>query len=138
MFGNLGFSNYSSRKVARDKFENGDYLSTASVHDSEKPFETCLFASFLKCSSAVLEDYDTHEEAVAGHARWKARYLSGHISPDTKDGGTSDSTCLARRADDAMGDDPSYERMTTDSKETGRRLEVKKLQQQFDLEEPCD
>jgi hypothetical protein len=64
--------NYGERCVARNDYEWG-YISTARVSDGKQPIETCVshIAYWAKFScQAVVEAYDTKEQALEGHKKW--------------------------------------------------------------------
>ena len=61
--------NYEDRKVARDEYPWG-FISTASVTDGEKPFETAVQHSSYGRHMTIVENYSTREEAEAGHRKW--------------------------------------------------------------------
>ena len=68
MFGMIG--TYEQRKVARTEIEDG-FVSTARMTDTEKPFETGISHELYNEGYIVIvEQYDTKEEALAGHEKW--------------------------------------------------------------------
>ena len=74
----LDAGNYNSRKVGRDETPHG-FVSTVCVSDGVKPYETAVqdsryaHPSTGADSMVIVENYDTIEEAKAGHAKWVAK-----------------------------------------------------------------
>ena len=75
MFDFLFAADYSSRVVGRDDFDWG-FVSTASVTDGDHPYETAVSSRLYEDedgetdSMIIVEAYDSHEDAEAGHAKW--------------------------------------------------------------------
>ncbi len=62
--------NYEERKVARYE-ENGIIVDTCLVTDSDKPYETAIaHPNYNNGLFIIVADYDTKEEAAAGHTKW--------------------------------------------------------------------
>jgi hypothetical protein len=110
MFGFLkDIGNYSSRKVARDDFAWG-FVSTASMSDGEKPYETAVcsreYGKEHDISQVdemiIVEAYDTREEAEAGHKRWVETMTTN--PPDKLVDCCNSEVAQARRA---MGETPT-------------------------------
>lgn len=90
---------YESRKVARDEFSIDGVkvvVSTAKVTDSRDPYETCIL---FETSNKVVEMYDKHESAEAGHDRWVSFIKKNKITSldNFKDQGTNIFSILIRR-----------------------------------------
>ncbi len=64
--------NYDERKVGR--WDSGDRLkmvSTCSVTDGRKPFETAIaHPAYNKGKMVIVECYSTDKDAEIGHERW--------------------------------------------------------------------
>lgn len=72
MFGFFSMANnYDDRAVARYE-ENEDFIiDTCYVDDAEKPFETGIkHPEYNNGKWIIVEDYDSKNEAKAGHERW--------------------------------------------------------------------
>lgn len=71
MFGFLDMvGTYEERKVNRYE-KDGIIVSTCSVTDSDKPYETgVLHESYNHGKWVIVELYDTKEESVIGHQKW--------------------------------------------------------------------
>ena len=66
----LSQPSYESRKVSLYKTDWGG-VSTASVAEGEKPFETAvLHPDYNDDNIVIVEAYDTFEQAVEGHQKW--------------------------------------------------------------------
>lgn len=63
---------YEQRKVGR--YERDDlFVSTCKVTDAQKPYETAIESPLYNNGKLiVVADYDTLEEAQAGHEHWVA------------------------------------------------------------------
>lgn len=71
--------NYEQRKIARDDFEWG-FVSTAAVTGGEKPYETAVeHKDYGDGSMVIVENYDSREMAIAGHAKWLANMTSSKL-----------------------------------------------------------
>lgn len=71
LFGFVGMlGTYEDRKV--DSYEEGGvFVSTCSVTDSEKPYETAIgHPAYNAGELIIVELYDTKAEAQEGHDRW--------------------------------------------------------------------
>lgn len=70
MFGFEMMGNYDNRKVGRNDFPWG-MISTAYVTDGDKDYETAvLHEEYNDGKMVIVENYDTKEEANAGHTKW--------------------------------------------------------------------
>lgn len=82
--------NYETRKVGNDTFDWG-FVSTCRVSDGRKPYETAVEhnryvrADGKRDEMCIVENYDTPEEAAAGHARWVAAMTSAEPPATLKD-----------------------------------------------------
>jgi len=62
--------NYEGRAVATYK-EDGLFVDTCAVSDSDKPFETAVsHPDYNSGKLVVVELYDTKEQAQVGHDKW--------------------------------------------------------------------
>ena len=65
--------NYEERRIGRDDYPWG-FISTCRVSDGAKPYETAVeHGNYNNGEIVIVENYDTKEDAAAGHARWIAR-----------------------------------------------------------------
>ena len=64
------FGNYEERAI--DRFEGNELLvDTCRVSDSTQPFETAVaHPTYNKGKIVIVEQYDTVEDAQAGHDKW--------------------------------------------------------------------
>lgn len=77
----LDAGNYESRKVARYD-SDGLMVSTARVSDGAQPFETAVrHPSYNEGKVVIVEAYDDHASAQAGHNRWVA-LMTSEALPD--------------------------------------------------------
>ena len=86
MFDVLGMvGNYEDRMVAR--FAEGDlFVSTARVSDSTQPFETAIgHPNYNEAKLVIVEQYDTRDEAMAGHERWLAEMTADVLPTSLRD-----------------------------------------------------
>jgi hypothetical protein len=82
--------NYEDRKV--DKYEEGElFISTARVTDADKPYETAVKHPDygMDGSLAIVETYDTIEEAQKGHDQWVAKMTGENLPDELADVGLS-------------------------------------------------
>jgi hypothetical protein len=79
--------NYEDRKVGRfDDEATGLVVSTARVSDSDRPYETAIgHPGYNDGKYVIVEMYDTHEEAEAGHARWVGAMTGGDLPKSLRD-----------------------------------------------------
>ena len=62
--------NYEERAIATYE-ENGLFVDTCAVSDSDKPFETAVsHPDYNNDKIIIVELYDTKEQAQAGHDKW--------------------------------------------------------------------
>lgn len=102
--------NYEQRKVGRWNSPDGKRLvSTAEVNDGSKPYETAfMHPDYNKGSMVIVENYDTKEQASAGHERWVKVMTKGPLPKVLKDCNNAEIAQLGA----ACGIDRTYKRKT--------------------------
>lgn len=75
--------NYEDRKVGRWDNEDGlKMVSTCSVDDGRKPFETAVqHPAYNNSKMVIVECYDTKKDAKIGHEKWLKLMLEDNL-PD--------------------------------------------------------
>jgi hypothetical protein len=77
--------NYEDRKVGRDDF-NWGFVSTCSVSDGRKPYETGIrHKDYNGDRLVVVECYDSKAKAAIGHKRWVKTMTSKKLPATLKD-----------------------------------------------------
>lgn len=96
LFNFLSMDSYESRKVARYDGEDGFFISTAAVNDSDHPFETAVAHPLYNGGGIVIvEMYDSKEEAQEGHDRWVNKMTASDLPETLSDVSTSGIVKLA-------------------------------------------
>ena len=107
MFDFMGMmGNYESRKV--DRWDDDlRMLSTASVTDGEKPYETAIaHPDYNDGKIIIIGYYDTKEDAQAGHDKWLNLILSDKLPTTLVDCANAETAKLCESIGGAM----AYER----------------------------
>jgi hypothetical protein len=93
-------NNYNERKVARF-VEGSTIVDTCRVSDSTQPFETAIeHPRYNGGKWIVVEQYNTKEEAEAGHDKW-VKIMTGELPGVLKDV----SECGMAKLQDILSDD---------------------------------
>lgn len=102
--------NYEDRKIDRWNSEDGlQMVSTASVTDGRKPYETAVqHPDYNGGSMVIVECYDTKEQAQAGHDKWLNLVLTNKLPSALVNCGNSEISQLIGSLDGNM----SFERKT--------------------------
>lgn len=103
-FGAIG--TYEQRRV--DRYEKGGLMiSTASMPDSEKPFETAVaHPEYNEGKIIIVEEYDTKKEAQEGHNRWVKTMTHKKLPVQLKDVSSAGIALLSN----AIGGERAYKR----------------------------
>ena len=96
--------NYDERKIGRwDSEDCLSMVSTCSVTDGRKPFETAvLHPSYNKGKMVIVECYNTKEEAHKGHDRWLELMLEDKLPLTLVDCANSEISQLCENFDAPM------------------------------------
>lgn len=108
MFGFLAdVGNYADRVVGRDDFDWG-FISTCSVSDGAKPYETAVkHKLYCETDMVIVEAYDNKEAAEAGHKKWLGTMTAKVLPEQLTDCCNSEVAQLA----DAFGAENIYKRV---------------------------
>lgn len=81
---------HEERKVATYN-ENGIFIDTCAISDSEQSFETAIeHPKYNDGTMIIVEMYDTKEEAQKGHDKWVEKMTAKELPKSLKDVSTCD------------------------------------------------